>query len=172
MATNEQDVENLVAIGLTITQAKVYLTLAHLGTAKAKAIWKDSEVARQDIYRVLSELEQKTLVEKIFGALLPLTCYGHRVRINKCNKRIRIHAGTTSHGKYRYGDRKLCSSFPISCWSGGHVGNSITSAKATNKALDLITIAEINKMSKQQNYRQKIQNPIGFHFLFTFIFLP
>ncbi|MGD0644656.1 MAG: helix-turn-helix domain-containing protein [Candidatus Bathyarchaeia archaeon] len=67
MTFDEQDVETLVAIGLTRTQAKVYLTLASLGKAKANTIWKNSGVARQDIYRILTELEGKSLVEKILG---------------------------------------------------------------------------------------------------------
>ncbi len=68
MATNKLDVENLVAIGLTSTQARVYLAISRMGTAKASIIWKDSAVARQDIYRILTELEEKSLVEKIVGA--------------------------------------------------------------------------------------------------------
>ena len=65
MATNEQDIETLTAIGLNSTQAKVYLTLLRLGSAKANMIWRSSKVARQDIYRILNELEAKSLVEKI-----------------------------------------------------------------------------------------------------------
>jgi sugar-specific transcriptional regulator TrmB len=68
MIRSEKDVENLVAIGLTKTQAKVYLTLAILGKANARTIWKNSGVARQDIYRILTELEEKSLVEKIVAA--------------------------------------------------------------------------------------------------------
>ncbi len=61
----QQDIEILVAAGLTITQAKVYLTLIKLGKEKATNIWKASKVARQDIYRILTELEAKGLIEKI-----------------------------------------------------------------------------------------------------------
>jgi sugar-specific transcriptional regulator TrmB len=68
MAFLEQEVEALVAIGLTRTQAKVYLTLARMGKTNAKTIWKNSGVARQDIYRILTELQEKTLVEKIVAA--------------------------------------------------------------------------------------------------------
>lgn len=63
----QQDIELLVAAGLTIAQAKVYLTLMKLGKEKATNIWKDSQVARQDIYRILSELEAKGLIEKILA---------------------------------------------------------------------------------------------------------
>ncbi len=65
MIPDEQGIETLVALGLNITQAKVYLTLLNLGKARAKTIWKNSKVARQDIYRILTELENKSLVEKI-----------------------------------------------------------------------------------------------------------
>ncbi len=64
MTANEQDAETLAALGLNSTQAKVYLSLLSLGRAKAKTIWKSSRIARQDIYRVLNELERKSLVEK------------------------------------------------------------------------------------------------------------
>jgi sugar-specific transcriptional regulator TrmB len=64
MTFNEQDIETLVTIGLTHTQATVYLTLASCGKAKAKTIWENSGVARQDIYRILTELQRKGLIEK------------------------------------------------------------------------------------------------------------
>jgi sugar-specific transcriptional regulator TrmB len=65
MAFQKEDAETLAAIGLTSTQAKVYLTLASVGKAKARTIWKNSGVARQDIYRILTELQGKSLIEKI-----------------------------------------------------------------------------------------------------------
>ncbi len=68
MTFSEQDIETLIAIGLTCKQAKVYLTLASLGKADAKTIWKKSGAARQDIYRILTELQEKSLVEKMLGA--------------------------------------------------------------------------------------------------------
>lgn len=68
MIFHEEDAETLAAIGLTSTQAKVYLTLASLRQAKARTIYKNSGVPRQDIYRILTELEGKSLVEKIIAA--------------------------------------------------------------------------------------------------------
>ncbi len=69
MAVNEQkDTDTLVAFGLNSTQAKVYLALLRLGQTKAKAIWKNSKVNRQDLYRILYELERKGLVEKLLTA--------------------------------------------------------------------------------------------------------
>ncbi|MCL2475541.1 helix-turn-helix domain-containing protein [Candidatus Bathycorpusculum sp.] len=58
----------LAELGLTINQTKVYLALLRLGTAsKAFSIFKVSGIARQDIYRVLSELQQIGIVEKIIS---------------------------------------------------------------------------------------------------------
>jgi sugar-specific transcriptional regulator TrmB len=61
----QKDTDTLTALGLNSTQAKVYLTLLRLGQTKAKAIWKTSKANRQDIYRILNELERKSLVEKL-----------------------------------------------------------------------------------------------------------
>jgi sugar-specific transcriptional regulator TrmB len=54
-------------LGLADSQARVYLTLVKLGQAKARDIRRLSKVARQDIYRVLIELQEKGLVEKILA---------------------------------------------------------------------------------------------------------
>ena len=60
-------IETLTELGLTHTEAKVYLTLLSLRTATANDIHKDSKVARQEVYRVLSDLEEKGLIEKIIA---------------------------------------------------------------------------------------------------------
>lgn len=54
-------------LGLTISQAKVYLTLLKLERANAKTIADKSRVARQEVYRLLVELEKKSLVERIIA---------------------------------------------------------------------------------------------------------
>jgi len=61
----ESDLETLVALGLTVTQAKVYLVVNRLGKARASAICKPSGVVRQDLYRVLSSLQEIGLIEKM-----------------------------------------------------------------------------------------------------------
>lgn len=57
-------VKTLVNLGLTVIQAKTYLTLARLGEADARTISRVSNVARQDVYRVMPILEKLGLVEK------------------------------------------------------------------------------------------------------------
>ncbi|MEM2108806.1 MAG: helix-turn-helix domain-containing protein [Candidatus Bathyarchaeia archaeon] len=54
----------LAELGLTYTQARIYITLISLGNATASKIGKHSNIARQDVYRILSELESKGLIEK------------------------------------------------------------------------------------------------------------
>jgi sugar-specific transcriptional regulator TrmB len=67
MLIHEEYIQVLVKLGLTHTQAKVYITLLCLKSATARNIQKYSNVARQDVYRILSELEDKDLIEKIIA---------------------------------------------------------------------------------------------------------
>jgi len=55
----------LMDLGLTLLQAKIYLALSQLGKATIKTISKTANVARQDVYRVMPELEKLGLAEKI-----------------------------------------------------------------------------------------------------------
>jgi sugar-specific transcriptional regulator TrmB len=58
----------LMNLGLTLIQAKIYLTLAKLEEAGVKKISKTSKIARSDVYRVIPSLEEEGLVEKILAA--------------------------------------------------------------------------------------------------------
>jgi len=67
--TDNNDCFNiLLQLGLTNSQAKVYLNMTKLGTGKAKAIWQLSGVARQDLYRILLDLQKAGLVERVIAA--------------------------------------------------------------------------------------------------------
>jgi len=63
----EESVKALMTMGLTNLQAKVYLCLVGLGKTKAQNICKKTGIARQDIYRILNELREKCLAEKLIG---------------------------------------------------------------------------------------------------------
>jgi sugar-specific transcriptional regulator TrmB len=63
----QDSVEALVDLGLTHLQAKVYVTLVSLGNATARDIHASSNIQRSDIYHVLSELEEKDLVERLIA---------------------------------------------------------------------------------------------------------
>jgi len=64
MVDNEH-VQILTDLGLTLLQAKTYLALSQLGKATVKTISKTANVARQDVYRVMLALEKLGLAEKI-----------------------------------------------------------------------------------------------------------
>jgi sugar-specific transcriptional regulator TrmB len=63
----DESVEILVELGLTHTEAKVYTALLCLKSATARNVHKVSKVARQDVYQLLSDLQEKGLIEKILG---------------------------------------------------------------------------------------------------------
>ncbi len=67
MDIEEEATKILTRLGLTNSQSKVYLTLLKLENATAKTIANNSKVARQEVYRVLVELEEKSLVERIIA---------------------------------------------------------------------------------------------------------
>jgi hypothetical protein len=54
----------LVGLGLSGRQALVYLVLLRLGAAEVRAVADAAGVARQEVYRLLSELQQTGLVLK------------------------------------------------------------------------------------------------------------
>ena len=58
-------IQTLMSLGLTLLQARVYLSLTTLGKAAVKTNAKCSHVARSDIYRVMPALEKLGLAEKI-----------------------------------------------------------------------------------------------------------
>jgi sugar-specific transcriptional regulator TrmB len=67
MLNPEESVEILTELGLTHTEAKVYITLLFLNTTTARNIHRTSNVARQDVYQILSDLEEKGLIEKVIA---------------------------------------------------------------------------------------------------------
>ncbi|MEM2099534.1 MAG: helix-turn-helix domain-containing protein [Candidatus Bathyarchaeia archaeon] len=62
-----QDVLLFTRLGLSVTEAKIYLTLLQLGIATAKEVSKSSGIARPDVYRVMETLGQSGLIEKILS---------------------------------------------------------------------------------------------------------
>lgn len=65
---NEEDSQTLSRLGLTSSQAKVYLVLAKVGQATIKTIAQNTKIARQDIYRIMTTLQDVGLAEKIILA--------------------------------------------------------------------------------------------------------
>jgi sugar-specific transcriptional regulator TrmB len=67
MFPDEEYVQTLMGLELTLLQAKTYLALVKLGSADVKTISKISSVARQDIYRVIPKLQKLGLAEKVIS---------------------------------------------------------------------------------------------------------
>lgn len=67
MLQNDETIEILMDLGLTYLQAKTYLALTTLEKAEVKEISKISNVARQDIYRIMPTLEKLGLAEKVIA---------------------------------------------------------------------------------------------------------
>jgi DNA-binding MarR family transcriptional regulator len=63
----DKQIKTLQDFGLSFLQAKTYLILVQLGEADAKTIARASNVARQEIYRVMPSLQKLGLGEKIIG---------------------------------------------------------------------------------------------------------
>lgn len=64
MEFQEESIQLMTSLGLTVLEAKVYLTLAKLEKASAKTISKASRVAQPDVYRIVSKLENHGLIER------------------------------------------------------------------------------------------------------------
>ncbi len=64
MFVSDKEINILTQLGLSLSQARVYLALARHGPASANLISDKSTVARPDVYRILSVLQTMGLVEK------------------------------------------------------------------------------------------------------------
>jgi sugar-specific transcriptional regulator TrmB len=69
----KKDVEILTSLGLSTLQAKVYLATCILEEADVQKISASIQVARQQIYPAVKELEEIGLIEKILDKSLKLT---------------------------------------------------------------------------------------------------
>jgi sugar-specific transcriptional regulator TrmB len=65
---NDENTDLLIGLGLTLNQAKVYLTILKLEKATVAELSKFSKVRREDVYRILPSLEKMGLVERLLGA--------------------------------------------------------------------------------------------------------
>jgi sugar-specific transcriptional regulator TrmB len=65
--SNDENMDLLLGLGLTLNQAKVYLAILKLEKTTVGQIAKFSKVYREDIYRILPTLERMGLVERLLG---------------------------------------------------------------------------------------------------------
>ena len=64
MSINNNALETITKLGLTLLEAKVYLALCKYEKLSAKQITKLTNIAQPDVYRVAKSLQEKGLVEK------------------------------------------------------------------------------------------------------------
>jgi len=68
MLDDQETLQILMRLGLNRSQAKVYYIMTRSEATKANILWKTAEVGRQDVYRILQELQNLGLIEKIVSA--------------------------------------------------------------------------------------------------------
>jgi sugar-specific transcriptional regulator TrmB len=65
--SNDENMDLLLGLGLTLNQAKVYLAILKLEKTTVGQIAKFSKVYREDVYRILPALEHMGLIERLLG---------------------------------------------------------------------------------------------------------
>jgi len=65
--TNDESTDLLLGLGLSLNQARVYLTILKLEKTSVGQISRFSKVRREDVYRVIPSLEKMGLIEKLLG---------------------------------------------------------------------------------------------------------
>jgi len=65
MSKFNKEFELLTGLGLTSRQSKIYLAIAQLEIATAKTISRSSGVRRENVYRIIPQLQEIGLIEKI-----------------------------------------------------------------------------------------------------------
>ncbi|MCW4018738.1 MAG: hypothetical protein NWF00_08715 [Candidatus Bathyarchaeota archaeon] len=68
MDTCGEHVENLIALGLTLNEARVFVALYRLGTATARATSKFSGIPREIVYQAMAKLQGKRLVGEVLAS--------------------------------------------------------------------------------------------------------
>ena len=81
---SDEDISTLTELGLTVSQAKIYLSLAKAKNLTAQAISTTSKVARPDVYRVLVQLNEDGLVERIISKPQEF----HAISVEKCVSKL------------------------------------------------------------------------------------
>ena len=64
---SESMVERLEDLGLTMNEARAYVSLVKLGKSTARAIHEDSDIPRSKVYETLADLEDKGYVKTLLG---------------------------------------------------------------------------------------------------------
>ena len=65
--SNDENMDLLLGLGLTLNQAKVYLAIIKLQKTTVGRVASFSKVRREDVYRILPSLEKMGLIERFLG---------------------------------------------------------------------------------------------------------
>jgi sugar-specific transcriptional regulator TrmB len=80
MIVNDEHISILEELGMTATQAKIYLSLAKSKCLTAHAIANIAKIARPDVYRILPMLEDAGFVERVIASPIEF----HAIPIDTC----------------------------------------------------------------------------------------
>jgi sugar-specific transcriptional regulator TrmB len=80
MSSEDEQISVLVDLGMSITQAKIYLSLAKSKSLTAHAIANVAKIARPDVYRILPLLEDAGFVERVIASPFEF----HAIPVNMC----------------------------------------------------------------------------------------
>ena len=64
LVDDQEKIKILMNLGLSLNQARIYLTNLHSGPTTAKGLSDASKIGREDVYRTLSILQKKGLITK------------------------------------------------------------------------------------------------------------
>jgi sugar-specific transcriptional regulator TrmB len=144
----EEAVETLMALGLTLVQSKVYMVLATSNPLTIETLSKRAKVPRTDLYRVVKELEEKGLVERIIAAPVEFNAIslkeGINVLINRKNQENRellekaesVLQSYSEKASPEYTDNKITKFILVPHTRVvGRIGKSI---EAAQKTVDLV----------------------------------
>ncbi len=108
----KQEIEALMDYGLTATQAKVYLSLIDFKSATAKDVYMTAIVSRQDVYKILSDLQEMGLAERVLSSPLkfratPVNDALTILRQHRLNKNVSLDKrATTIFDQPKYQNRE------------------------------------------------------------------
>jgi sugar-specific transcriptional regulator TrmB len=87
MTSTDEDISILNELGLTVSQAKIYLSLAKAKSLTAQEISAISKVSRPDVYRILTQLQENGLTQKIIANPIEFNA----IPIDKCITTLMNH---------------------------------------------------------------------------------
>lgn len=101
---NDEAIQTLQHLGLTFSQARIYLALAESGESPVRTISKTSGVARAEIYRKMPILLKLGLAEKVLG--IPI-----KFKATQDGLKILLKQENTEHLELQKKVTKLASNF-------------------------------------------------------------